>query len=123
MKNLAKKIIKSQLTIAIAVLALNSTAIAKNNSQPNKLYKAEKCDCIGFSDDIPTFLSDLTGAQGIDIYGEGKSLKEAESSAQNMCIETYRNFASATNSGDTTSISQSGCHMSMSTTEGDWVSL
>lgn len=125
MKKIARFYVSSQLVLALAVLiGLSSTANAKNKAPKfTPKYKVEKCDCLGFSDDIPTFLSDLQGAQGIDIFGEGKTLKAAQKKAQNMCVENYRNFASVSNSEDSKSISQSGCHAFRSTVDGDWESI
>lgn len=126
MKEIAKPLLSAQLVLALAVLlGLSSTAIAKKN-MTNKFvptYKAEQCDCIGFSDDIPTFLSDLVGAQDMDIFGEGKSPTAAQEQAKNMCVETYRNFASVSDTEDKKAISQSGCHMYKSTSDGDWISI
>ena len=126
MKKMTVNFMSAQLVLALAVLlGVSSTAIAKQTLKDDfkPSYKAEKCDCIGFSDDIPTFLSDLKGAQGIDIYGEGTTRKEAQTEAQNMCVETYRNFASVSEQEDSKSISHSGCHMYKSTRDGDWVSI
>lgn len=121
MKQMASMNLSSQLVLALAILlGVNSTAYGK---QFTPMYKAEKCDCIGFSEDIPTFLSDLTGAQGIEIYSEGKSLADAQDQAQRMCVETYRNFASVSELESPNNVSYNGCHWFKSTQDGDWESI
>ena len=117
-------IISGQLLLALAiVLGINSTAHARQNKTFKPSYKIENCDCLGFSEDIPTFLSDLAGAQDLDIYGEGETLKVAQSNAQNKCVETYRNFASVSTIEHPNSVTQSGCRTFRSTPNGEWVSL
>ena len=116
--------LSGQLLLALAVIVgISSTAYAKPNKTFKSTYKVERCDCLGFSEDIPTFLSDLSGAQDLDIYGEGKTLKDAQRNAQNMCVEAYRNFASVSEKEHPDSVTQSGCHTLRSTPDGQWVSL
>ncbi|MCB0377824.1 MAG: hypothetical protein KDD33_04965 [Bdellovibrionales bacterium] len=117
--------ISSQLILAVVLIfGLSFPAQAKNKSTQYKpTYKVENCDCLGFSDDIPTFLSDLPNAQGVEIFGEGKDPKEANERAQNMCVETYRNFASTGYFEDHKSVTRTGCKMYKSTPDGDWVSI
>ena len=117
----------SQLLVTLGVFfVLNSTAHGKQSSLTNlsfkPQYKAEKCDCIGNSDDIPTFLSDLAGGS-IDIFGEGDSQEAAEKEARNMCVENYRNFARVSVSTDNYDVTESGCQIFKTTQNGDWVSL
>ncbi len=117
--------VRSQVVISLALIFGSSSyaqgmQAVNNNFTPT--YKVEKCDCLGFSEDIPTFLSDLSDGHQ-DIYGEGKSLKEAQNSAQNMCVETYRNFASVSKTEDPNSVTRSGCHQLRSTPDGDWVAI
>lgn len=122
-----KSWISSQLLVTLGVFfILNSTAHGKKSRltelsfKPH--YKAEKCDCIGYSDDIPTFLSDLAGGS-IDIFGEGESQAAAEKEARNMCKESYRNFARVSVSIDNYDVTESGCQFFKTTQNGDWVSL
>ena len=115
--------ISGQVVIALAfVFGVQTSAHGQNKSFTPR-YKVERCDCLGFSEDIPTFLSDLAGAQDLDIFGEGKSVKAAEKKARNMCIETYRNFASVSKAEDPNNVTQSGCRKLKSTPGGEWVSL
>jgi hypothetical protein len=116
--------ISGQLIVALALLlGLNSTANAnaKNRSGIETYYKVERCDCFSFNDNIPTFLSDLTGGQDLAIGGEGKSLDEAKKQAKNMCVESYRSFASVDQLTD--DVTESGCHQFRSTEDGTWVSI
>lgn len=115
-KNSLKNTLRVQTLIAMIILfGLNSTAHAKSKT----LYKVEQCDCIGYSDDLPTFLSDLTD---IDIYGEGKSRKAAEKQAERMCVEQFRHFASLANS-ITQRPTYNGCHTYKTTADGDWEAI
>ena len=110
-----------QLLVAVTLLfCIQSTARAANNFTPS--FKVDSCDCLGFSEDIPTFLSDLSGGN-LDIYGEGKTLKAAEEQAQNMCVETYRNFASTSESEHPNNVTRTGCKTMRSTSNGEWVSI
>ncbi len=121
--------LSGQLLVVIAVIfGFQSIAHAKRMSTPKftPTYKVERCDCLGYSDDIPTFLTDLAGADSVDelyIYGEGKSIAAAEESAQNLCIETYRSYASVEKKEDASTVTQSGCTKLKSTPDGRWVSL
>lgn len=116
--------ISSQLVLSLIILlGISVNAHGKGLQTERTTYKVEKCDCLGFSDDIPTFLSDLPGASDIDIQAEGKSPREAQEMAQNMCIETYRNYASVSPSENNLSVTQTGCQLFKSTSEGDWESI
>lgn len=122
--------ISGQLLVAVAlVIGFQSVAHAKKkNATPQftPTYKVERCDCLGYSEDIPTFLTDLAGADSVDelsIFGEGNSLQAAEESAQNLCIETYRSYASVTKNSDPQLVTQTGCKKLKSTSDGRWVSL
>lgn len=128
----AKKLnISGQLMLAIALLFTLSSvaqgrAVMTKKAKFKPTYKVERCDCLGFSEDIPTFLSDLAGADDLsqlDIFGEGNTLQVAETNAQNMCIETYRNFASVSKSESAESVTQSGCKKLKSTPDGEWVAI
>jgi hypothetical protein len=113
-----------QMIVAITVLfGVHSTSQANTEATFKPIYKVDRCDCLGFSEDIPTFLSDLAGTQDLGIYGEGPSLAQAEKQAQHMCKETYRSYASASVSEDVNSVTQSGCQKLQSTPHGEWVSL
>lgn len=117
--------ISGQLALVLTLIfGLHSAAYGKQKIKRfTPSYKVEGCDCVGFSADIPTFLSDLPGADGMDIYGEGKTLKAAEKQAQNMCIQTYRNFASLSKSEHPDSVTQNSCTKLKSTPSGEWVSI
>ncbi len=43
--------------------------------------------------------------------------------AQNMCVETYRNYASVSQVEDSTEVTENGCQMFKSTNDGDWESI
>ncbi len=117
--NLKKmNLVSSQLIVALIVFMGISSKLHASNSTT---YKAEQCDCLGYSEDIPTFLSDLT-KQPPSIYGEGKSKLAAAEQARNMCIESYRSYASQ-EKRVTQSITESGCHFFKSTSQGDWEAL
>lgn len=114
-----------QFIVAMTVLfGMNSPAFAKKAKKPTfkPSYKVEQCDCLGYSEDIPTFLSDLSGGGGISIFGEGKTPEAAQGKARNMCVEAYREFASA-KKGESGSVTESGCQMFKSTENGDWISI
>jgi hypothetical protein len=114
--------ISKQLVLAVSVLLVfQSMAYGAQKFTPS--YKVDRCDCLGFSEDIPTFLSDLAGGHDMDIYGEGKSLRAAEKEAKQMCVETYRNFASVSQTEDPNNVTQTGCERLKSTPDGEWVSL
>ena len=121
--------ISSQLLLSLIVLlGLSYNAHGNSTSQSKKstkniTYKVENCDCLGFSDDIPTFLSDLPGATNIDIEAQGKTLDEAEKSAQNMCVETYRNFASIGTQEKASDVTQTGCQAFKTAANGEWESI
>lgn len=116
--------ISGQLALVLTVVfGIQSVAYGKAKKNFTPRYKVEQCDCLGFSEDIPTFLSDLAGAQDLHIFGEGKSLKAAEKDAQNMCIQTYRSFASASKNEHPNNVTQSGCTKLKSTASGEWVSI
>ncbi len=120
--------VSGQLLVVMAlVFGFHNVAYGKKQGpQFTPMYKVERCDCLGFSEDIPTFLSDLAGAEDVEelyIYGEGKTLQAAEKSAQNLCIETYRSYASVSHEEDPNSVTQSGCTKLKSTPDGRWVSL
>ena len=113
------------LVTLIIFFGLNSTAKAKSHDQQSKikpLYKVENCDCLGYNENLPTFLSDL--AQ-VDIYGEGNSQKEAEKHARNMCIEQYRNHASIEGKNQNfKNVTHNGCHVFVQKTpDSDWKAL
>lgn len=124
-------IVSGQTLVAVVVIfGIHFTAQGKAQySQKPKFtprYKVERCDCFGFSEDIPTFLSDLANARELgqlDIYGEGKSIEEAEDQALSLCIETYRHYASRSQNSTPESVTQSGCKRLQSTPEGEWVAL
>ena len=122
-KNVSTYISTQVLSALVVFFGLNSTGHAKMSFKDSSTqYKAEKCDCMGYSDGIPTFLSDL--AQGIDIYGEGASPQAAKEQAQNMCVESYRNFASISVEKEKNhSVSYSGCQIFKSQSGGEWVAL
>ncbi len=113
------KIISSQFILALIIFFGVSSKVQA--AQNKVTYKAEQCDCLGFSDDIPTFLSDLT-KQPPTVYGEGSSQTAAAEQARNMCIETYRSYAS-NDKQNTQSVTESGCHFFKSTGHGDWEAL
>lgn len=117
--------ISSQL--ALTLIVIFGLSYSAHGSQAKKAknatYKVEKCDCLGFSDDIPTFLSDLPGASDIDIQAEGKSPSEVQKIAKNMCVETYRNYASVSPTEDVSNVTQTGCQVFKSTNDGDWESI
>jgi hypothetical protein len=116
--------ISTQLILSLIIIfGLSVNAHGKQTKKSNTTYKVEKCDCLGFSDDIPTFLSDLPGAEHIDIQAEGKSIVDAEKSAQNMCVETYRNYASTSSQESSSSVTQTGCQIFKTDTDGSWVSI
>ena len=118
-----RPLISAQLIVSLLVnFALTNQAHGKQTSHKAS-YKVENCDCLGFSDDIPTFLSDLPGGADVQIFGEGKTPNEAQKMAQNMCVETYRNFASISQIEDSTEVTENGCQMFKSTQEGDWESI
>jgi hypothetical protein len=126
MKRIGPIKISGQLVIVLALLfGIHNVAHAQE-LEFAPLYKVERCDCLGFDNDIPTFLSDLAGADSVDelyIFGEGETLQQAEESAQNLCIETYRSYASVAKPETMTSVTQSGCQKLKSTPDGRWVSL
>ena len=116
--------ITGQLVVSLLmVVGIQSVAYGQGSKNFTPSYKVEKCDCFGFSEDIPTFLSDLPGTSGMDIFGEGKTLKDAEKNAQNMCIESYRNFASLSQQEHPESVTYSGCQKMKTTPDGEWVSI
>lgn len=108
-------------TLIIVFFALNSSA-ETNNSSYQPIYKVDRCDCFGFSDDIPTFLSDIIKGD-LHISGKGNTLAEAQDEAQRMCIETYRNIASSSQQEDPSNVIYSDCTKMQSTPEGDWVTI
>ncbi len=114
--------ISGQLALVLTLIfGMHSTAYGKRRAPKfTPQYKVENCDCVGFSEDIPTFLSTLTGGRP-DIYGEGKSMKAAEKKAEMMCKETYRGYASASKTEHPESVSFNDCDKMKSTPEGDWV--
>jgi hypothetical protein len=119
--------LSSQLLLTLGIVFLISSTAKSSPSDLGDLsfkplFKAEKCDCLGYSDDIPTFLSDLAGG-AIDIFGEGSSEEAAMQQARNMCIDNYRNFASISVSVDTNDVTESGCHIFRTTQNGDWEAL
>lgn len=117
--NSNKKWFSYQLLIALYVLlGVQSRLQAAMNSTPTQ-YRAEQCDCLGFTNDIPTFLSDLT-QQAPSIMGEGQTAQEAAEQARQMCIDNYRGFASA---AAPQSVTESGCHFYKLTKNGDWESI
>lgn len=118
--------VRSQVvTVLSFLLILNPVAQGKNSKLGNlsfkPSYKAEKCDCIGYSDDIPTFLTDLAGGQ-IEIFGEGSTQEAAILEARKMCVESYRNFASVSKQSQN-EVTESGCQIYRTTMNGDWESL
>ena len=121
--------ITGQLILAMAlILGFHSTAYGKNKARAKfkPTYKVERCDCVGFSEDIPTFLTTLAKTDDLDelyIYGEGKTLKAAEKQAEKMCIQTYRDFASVSKKEHPNSVTQSGCTKLKSTPDGEWVNI
>ena len=117
--------ISAQLIVSLVILfGLSYNAHGKADAKKSTTkYKVENCDCLGFSDDIPTFLSDLPGASNIDIEAEGKSIDEAEKTAQNMCIETYRTYASVGEHNNNTSVTQTGCQAFKTAANGEWESI
>ena len=124
MMKIAKPNLSLQLIVALVViLGLSTTAQAKNRTKATfkPTYKAEKCDCLGYEKDIPTFLSDLNGGSA-DIWGEGSSQKEASQKARNMCVESYRAFASLDKKKQD-DVTESGCQFFRSTQDGDWESI
>lgn len=112
------------LVALVVLLGMNSPAFAKKVKKETfkPSYKVEQCDCLGYSEDIPTFLSDLTGSGGVSIYGEGKTPEAAQNKARNMCVEAYREFASTTK-GAAGTVTESGCQLFQSTKDGDWISI
>ena len=114
-----------QLLVAVAIVfGISSIAQAAPNSTKFKpSYKVERCDCFGYSEDIPTFLSDLEGGNDIDIFGEGKSLEAASKSAHNMCVEQYRGLATKSKKYHISSVTESGCTKLRSTPDGEWVAI
>ncbi len=127
MKNGQMKVSGQLLVVLALVFGIHSVAQAKKRAPKfTPMYKVERCDCLGYSEDIPTFLSDLAGANDLDelyIFGEGRTLQDAEQSAQNLCIETYRSYASVSKIEDSSSVTQSGCKKMKSTPDGRWVSI
>lgn len=120
-----RPIVSAQLIVSLLVnLMISNPAHGKQTLREQKsTYKVENCDCLGFSDDIPTFLSDLPGGSDIQIFGEGKTPDEAQKMAQNMCVETYRNYASVSQVENSTEVTENGCQMFRSTSGGDWESI
>ena len=127
MKRASRFYLSGQVVVAVAViLGVSMTAQAnkskvKNSFKPS--YKVESCDCLGFSEDIPTFLSDLASDYDSQIYGEGRSIAEAEKQAGLMCTETYNLYAKSSKQEHPESVTQTGCQKLKSTPDGDWVSV
>lgn len=126
MKGASRIFLSGQVIVAVAViLGFTVTAQAKATSE-NKFkpsFKVDRCDCLGFSQDIPTFLSDLNGGYDFDIYGEGRNIAEAEQKADQMCKEVYLTVAEISKLEHPDSVTQSGCEKLKSNPDGDWVSL
>lgn len=113
-----------QMLIAMTVIfGVHSTSQANTDATFKTTYKVDRCDCLGFDKDIPTFLSDLVGHEDLGIYGEGDSLAQAEKAANNMCVESYRSYASVSAKDNSDSVTESGCQKLKSTPDGDWVSI
>ena len=117
MKKISKLILSNiQTTLVLLVLfGFNSKLHA---SSGNKIrYKVEKCDCFGYKEDIPLFLSDISGADTFNITGEGPTKEAAEKQVQNLCVEIYEKFG---NSADTSLVSHSGCYIYRKNAKNQW---
>ncbi len=112
--------IRSQFIVSMVLIFGFQTAHANTKATFQTTYKVDRCDCLGFEQEIPTFLSDLAGTEDLGIYGEGRSLAQAEQEAHNMCVESYRAYAST---GNIDSVTESGCQKLKSTPDGDWVNI
>ncbi len=108
MKKISKLIPPNMQTIMVLLILFGFNSKLHAFSGNKIRYKVEKCDCFGYKEDIPLFLSDISGADTFNIEGEGSTRKAAEKQVQNLCVEIYRKFG---NSVDTSLVSHSGCHI------------
>ena len=110
--------------LILSLIIIFGVSVIAQGKQHKARYKVENCDCLGFDGSIPTFLSDLQGGNSVQIYGEADTRPKAEKEANNMCVETYRNFASEpTAKEDAKRVTSTGCQVSMLTKDGEWRSI
>lgn len=113
-----KKIVLQNLQTALVFLILfgfNSKLHASSKKQSQ--YKVEQCDCLGYKDDIPLFLSDITEADIFNIAGEGSTRRDAEKQVENMCVALYKKFESSV---DNSLVSHSGCYTYKKNSKNQW---
>ena len=117
MKKTSKIILLNIQTVLVFLILFGFNQKLHASSKNSIRYKVEKCDCLGYKDDIPLFLSDITKAQIFNISGEGSTRKAAEKQVEKLCVELYKSFESSV---DNSLVSHSGCHVYKKNSKNQW---